>query len=65
MITLKCFNDVVMTDGSIAFKAGESYQFSLKSNGNIERFTDNGLHKFMCYGPDKWANYFKYELEDV
>lgn len=65
MITLKCFADVIMTDGSIAFKAGESYQFRLKSNGNIERFTDNCLHKFMCYGPHKWTEYFVKELEDV
>lgn len=64
MITLKCFNDVIMTDGSIAFKAGERYEFNMHSNGEISRFSNNTLHKFMCYGPDKWVNYFKYESEE-
>lgn len=50
--------------GDIAFKAGEEYYFHLKANGNIERFADNCLHKFMCCGPDKWTNYFVRELED-
>lgn len=65
MITLKCFNSVIMTDGSIAFKAGESYQFSLKSNGEISRPTENGFHYFRTCGPHRWTNYFKYYLEDV
>lgn len=50
--------------GEVAFKAGEEYYFHLKANGNIERFTDNCLHKFMCCGPDKWTNYFVRDLED-
>ena len=62
---LKCIRDVVMNDGSTAFKAGEHYEFHMKSNGNIERFANNCLHKFMCYGPSKWTEYFVKELEGV
>jgi hypothetical protein len=51
--------------GEVAFKAGEEYWFYMKANGNIERFADNCLHKFMAYGPNKWTNYFVKELEDV
>lgn len=64
MIKLKCHTSVVMNTGEVAFKAGEEYEFHLKSNGNIERFADNCLHKFMCYGPSKWVNFFVKELED-
>lgn len=64
MITLRCFADVVMTDGSIAFKADESYQFSLQSNGDIQRFSNNTVHIFYCVGQQAWTNYFEYELED-
>lgn len=59
---LLCTNDVVMNDGSIAFKAGERYEFNMHNNGEISRFSNNCLHKFMCYGPSKWANYFVKEL---
>jgi hypothetical protein len=66
MIKLTCIRDVVMSQsGDIAFKAGEEYCFHLKADGDIERFADNCLHKFMCYGPDSWTNYFVRELEDV
>lgn len=58
---LLCYKDVVMNDGSMAFKAGERYEFQIKANGNIERWAGNSLHKFMCYGPSKWVNFFKYE----
>lgn len=64
MITLKCFNSVIMTDGSIAFKAGETYDFHLKSNGDIQHFHNNTVHIFYCVGQQAWTNYFKYELED-
>ena len=64
MIKLKCYESVIMNNGSIAFKAGEEYYFHMKANGNIERFADNCLHKFMAYGPDKWTNYFVRELEE-
>ena len=65
MIKLKCHTSVVMNTGEVAFKAGEEYEFHIKSNGNIERFADNCLHKFMCYGPSKWSNFFVKELEDM
>jgi len=65
MIKLKCHTSVVMNTGEVAFKAGEEYWFTLKANGNIERWTGNSLHKFMCYGPSKWVNYFVKELEVV
>lgn len=65
MIKLKCHKSVVMNTGEVPFKAGEEYWFTLKPNGNIERFADNCLHKFMCYGLDAWANYFVKELDDV
>lgn len=65
MIKLKCHTDVLMhPTGEVAFKAGEEYWFHIKANGNIERFADNCLHKFMAYGPEKWTNYFAKELED-
>jgi hypothetical protein len=54
-----------MTDGSVAFKAGESYQFHMKSSGDIQRFHNNTVHIFYCVGEQAWANYFKYEMEDV
>lgn len=65
MIKLKCHTDVVMNTGEVAFKAGEEYWFSMKANGNIERFADNCLHKFMAYGPEKWTEYFEYVLEET
>ena len=65
MIKLKCHTSVVMNTGEVAFKDGEVYQFHLMPNGNIERWNGNCLHKFMCYGPDAWVNYFVKELEDV
>lgn len=65
MIKLKCHTDVVMNTGEVAFKAGEEYWFTLKPSGNIERFADNCLHKFMCYGSHAWVNYFVKELESV
>lgn len=62
---LLCISDVIMTkDACVAFKAGEYYDFHMMSNGNIQRFSGNCLHKFMCSGPDKWTNYFKYESEE-
>lgn len=64
MITLKCTTSVIMTDGSVAFKAGESYQFHLKSNGDIRRFHNNTVHIFYCVGEQAWTNYFKYEIEE-
>jgi hypothetical protein len=54
-----------MTDGTTAFKAGEEYHFTMHSDGNISRFSNNCLHKFMCYGPQAWTVYFVKELEDV
>lgn len=66
MIKLKCHTSVIMhPTGEVAFKAGEEYWFSMKPNGNIERFADNCLHKFMAYGPEKWTDFFVKELEDV
>lgn len=65
MITLKCVTDVVMTDGEVAFKAGSSYDFHMKPNGDIQRFTEfnNAIHIFTASGPDGWVNWFVYELE--
>lgn len=65
MIKLKCHTSVVMNTGEVAFKAREEYWFTLKPNGNIERFADNCLHKFTCCGSQAWTNYFVKELEDV
>lgn len=59
---LLCTKDVVMNDGSIAFKAGERYEFNMHGNGEISRFNNNCLHKFMCYGPSRWVNFFKAEV---
>ncbi len=62
---LKCIRDVVMIpDGDIAFKAGEYYEFHLKANGEISRYTEaGGVHYFRAVGPDAWTNYFVKELE--
>lgn len=64
MIKLKCHTSVIMhPTGEVAFKAGEEYWFHMKANGNIERFADNCLHKFMVYGSEAWVNYFEHVLE--
>lgn len=64
MITLKCIEDVVMVpSGEVAFECGKSYDFHLKSNGDIQRFSNNTVHIFYCVGQQAWTNYFKYDLE--
>lgn len=60
---LKCIRDVVMT--KVAFKAGQEYEFSMNAHGEISRKTESGVHMFRANGPDAWAVYFKYELEDA
>lgn len=59
-----CTKDVVMIQtGKVAFKAGETYDFTMNASGEISRPTENGFHYFRVYGPDAWMNYFK--AEDV
>jgi hypothetical protein len=62
---LLCINDVIMTDGTTAFKAGEEYEFIMKSDGDIQRFSNNTVHIFIADGPQAWSSYFEYVLEDV
>lgn len=61
---LQCIKDVVMLkDGSVAFKAGEEYEFSMNAHGEISRKTENGVHMFRTSGPEAWSVYFKYVLD--
>lgn len=61
---LKCVRDVVMnSDGRVAFKAGEEYDFKMNADGTISKTTEFGFHYFLTYGPSQWTNYFVKELE--
>lgn len=63
---LKCIKDVVMTkDGSVAFKAGQEYEFGMNAHGEIHKKTEAGVHMFRASGPEAWTIYFSYELESV
>lgn len=61
----QCIKDVVMTDGEVAFKAGEMYEFGMNADGELYRFTNNNntMHMFRAGGSDAWTVYFK--AEDV
>ena len=61
---LLCIRDVIMNqDGSVAFKAGEQYDFEMNASGEIFQPTENGFHYFRTSGPEAWVNYFKVEIE--
>ena len=46
------------SDGRVAFKAGEEYDFKLNADGTISKTTEFGFHYFLTYGPSQWSNYF-------